>query len=955
MSGELLNDLRKQIASGHALIVVGAGVSVGATGGAPTASWGGLLQDGIARVEELAPRGLPEDWGEVSRRQLESGELHWLLGVAEDVTVRLGGPNGGEYRRWLHDAIGGLELRDRSAIDALLSLDAPIATTNYDGLIEAASGLAPVTWRDGARIQRVLRGDERAILHLHGHWDDPRSVVLGVRSYEDVLRGGAAQALQQAMMAVRSLVLIGFGAGLGDPNFAALRGWFADRFGDSEYRHYRLCRADEREALSAEHASEERIVPLVYGEAHADLARFMRSLAPASAATAAVAAPPPVASSALPPRPVCVGRDAQLERLAGDLASGVGPIGVLGPPGIGKSTVCLAAAHDPRVADRFGARRWFVRCDGATSAPALLSAVAEALGISSSGGPEALVNGVLQALEAEDCLIVLDNLETPWAHDPQETEQLLARLAAAEPLTLVGAVRGAARPGGLGWERLVTVIPLEREDARVVFLAIAGDLYAEDPHLDELLDELDGLPLAVELLAHAAQGEPNLDGLTKRWQVERVALLERLGGGHPALSVSASVEVSWTSPLMRPEGRRLLSLLGQLPDGVAHVDIEPLLGEKAFAAASNARQLGLAFDEDDRLRTLAPIREHLHREHPPDREDDARLVAHYLHFAVVEGERIGWPGGGNSVRRLAPESGNLNTLFEREDVQGSILGQAGLLAALRYGERTGNVIPAAFAAAQAIVASPTSAREVVARIHEGLGDIALSRFELDAAREHFRAAHAIFEALGDVVGQATCTNCLGHIAWREQDYEAAWALFEQALQLNERAENPLGQANCLAGLGALAWRRLDYDAARSFYERALPLYVQAGDTLGHANCLRGLGDIALQTSDVQAAAGYYNDALPLYESVGDLLGPSNCMFRLGELAHSASDDDRARELFMRALDGYTALHKPYSIGFAHAALARIARSESERRLHADAALAAWTAIGRPDLIEKHLP
>ena len=55
------------------------------------------------------------------------------------------------------------------------------------------------------------------------------------------------------------------------------------------------------------------------------------------------------------------------------------------------------------------------------------------------------------------------------------------------------------------------------------------------------------MPLAVELLAHNAQGEPDLRGLAERWELERVALLSRAGGHSQELSVAASVELSITS------------------------------------------------------------------------------------------------------------------------------------------------------------------------------------------------------------------------------------------------------------------------------------------------------------------------------------------------------------------------------------------------------------------------
>jgi hypothetical protein len=174
-------------------------------------------------------------------------------------------------------------------LEALRDLEVTILTTNYDSLIEEVTGRPAVTWRARARAQRIIRGDEPGVLHLHGHWQEPESVVLGIRTYEQLLGDEHAQALQQAMATTQTFLFIGFGAGLADPNFEAFRRWMSRLFKSGEYRHYRLVKADEEEILHAQHQPEERIFTLPYGESHADLAAFLRQLgaAPARIAPAA--------------------------------------------------------------------------------------------------------------------------------------------------------------------------------------------------------------------------------------------------------------------------------------------------------------------------------------------------------------------------------------------------------------------------------------------------------------------------------------------------------------------------------------------------------------------------------------------------------------------------------------------------------------------------------------------
>ena len=137
------------------------------------------------------------------------GSLQELLAVAEQVAEGLGYPNAGEWKLWLRDCFEPLKASDRSTLTMLTALELPLATTNYDELLEEATGLPPVTWLDSDRALRVLRGEERAILHLHGFWREARSVVLGMPAYEHVKAQELHQTIQKFLAAQRNLVFIG--------------------------------------------------------------------------------------------------------------------------------------------------------------------------------------------------------------------------------------------------------------------------------------------------------------------------------------------------------------------------------------------------------------------------------------------------------------------------------------------------------------------------------------------------------------------------------------------------------------------------------------------------------------------------------------------------------------------------------------------------------------------------
>ena len=75
-----------------------------------------------------------------------------------------------------------------------------------------------------------------------------------------------------------SLVFVGFGSGLTDPNFGALLDWIREAIPPSGLHHYRLCRLQDAAALWQSHCDDDRFVVLPYGKDYDDFESFSLSL-----------------------------------------------------------------------------------------------------------------------------------------------------------------------------------------------------------------------------------------------------------------------------------------------------------------------------------------------------------------------------------------------------------------------------------------------------------------------------------------------------------------------------------------------------------------------------------------------------------------------------------------------------------------------------------------------------
>jgi tetratricopeptide (TPR) repeat protein len=594
--------------------------------------------------------------------------------------------------------------------------------------------------------------------------------------------------MQRAIRSLKTLLFVGCGESLHDPNFGAFLQWTCKVFHGSGYRHFRLARESEVTELQAQHPPEQRIFVLSYGERHFELAQFLRHLraAPERSHTPKTISPLPGQAAPLPPAPLCFGREVEIEDLVSTLLAPIPmPVPLLGPPGIGKSAITLVALNDPRVANRYGKRRFFIRCDSANSREMLISEIARNSGL--QVGPD-LEPALLAMLQSEPLALAVDNAETPWEADTLRVEEFLAQLAAVPGLALIASLRGAARPGAVKWRQAIQPRQLPLPEARKAFLAIAGEKFAADPHLEELLSGLDGIPLAITLLGYASEGEPDLDGLWTRWQQERIDILRRAGADHRLLNVEVSYEISIRGPRMTPEALRLLTLLGCLPDGVAHEDFEVICPGCGTRAAAILRKVGLAFDETSRLRVLAPLRECLQRKHPPPPDHLGLVLGHYLGLAISYGKKAGGEGGAEAITRLTPETGNLDVMILR-GLDGP-QPELAIRAALSLGEfirftGLGSTVQLEKAAT---LTQRQDSRELLADCCCRLGEIALARSDLDAARKLYEEALPLYQRVGSILGQANCIYSLGEIALARSDHDTARKRYEEALAFYEQMQ-----------------------------------------------------------------------------------------------------------------------------------------------------------------------
>ena len=151
-------------------------------------------------------------------------------------------------------------------------------TTNYDGLLEQATGASAASYLHPEIVYPMLQeGRNDYVVHIHGRYstregDTEDSIIATDTQYRRLLNDEGAQFIQNTI-GTRAIIFIGCGKTTSDPNISRFIN-FAKNYLHLEKTSYFLHLSGETPGDLPDH-----IVPVCYGDEYGDLPDFLEQLA----------------------------------------------------------------------------------------------------------------------------------------------------------------------------------------------------------------------------------------------------------------------------------------------------------------------------------------------------------------------------------------------------------------------------------------------------------------------------------------------------------------------------------------------------------------------------------------------------------------------------------------------------------------------------------------------------
>lgn len=616
-----------------------------------------------------------------------------------------------------------------------------------------------------------------------------------------------------------------------------------------------------------------------------------------------------------------VGRTRELEEVAA-LLSESPIVTLIGPGGTGKTRLSIEVAA--AVADNFADGVHFVELAPIDDSTLVLPTIARTLGLVAAAG-QPVGDVLVDHLRQRSMLLVLDNLEqvlgagSDIAKVVGEAAGLRVLVTSRAPLRIYGEQEYPLEPLDAGSSTGSADSDATRLFAERV-AAVRPDLVLDAdslPLVTEIVRRVDGLPLAIELIAARTR------------VLSLAAILDRLAHSLDLLSSGASDlpprqqtlrgAIAWSHDLLDDRARRLFARMSVFRGGVALEDLEAICADTVGGDLLDA--LGELVDHSlvrrpsgasGRFDMLETIREFAAEQLPDGDPVRLRHVEIYLDLAETALPALTGSDPGPWLDRLGLEHDNmraaLTTAMRRDDPSLALR----LVGALwRFWQIRGH-LDEGIRHADAVVALPgveTHSAALAAAL-DAVGGMRYWRGEMPQARAAYVRALDLYRETGDSLALARGLYNLGFA--EHPDAERCMARFVEARDLFVTAGDELGVARCDFGLSVAAFWLGDFASVPVHGMRAIPFFERAGERYDLAWTLHmvGLGHYGL--GNLAEALRYKRAALDHFRAVGDLSGIYLLLTDLALIAEAAEQD----ELSMRLLGAVDALSTQTGSGLA---------------------------------------
>jgi tetratricopeptide (TPR) repeat protein len=604
-----------------------------------------------------------------------------------------------------------------------------------------------------------------------------------------------------------------------------------------------------------------------------------------------------------------------LNRADAQLAGTVVSAAIVGPPGVGKSTLAVRWAY--QVADRFPDGQLYVNLRGYDPAQPMTASDALAGFLRGLGlpGQEIPVEADERAalyrslMSTRRILVVADNARSVEQVRPLMPAGPLCATVVTSRDALVGLV---AREGA----RRLVLDQLPLAEAIDLLAALIGERVAADPSAAAALAAQCGrLPLSLRVAAElviSRPATPLADVVGELADQQR--RLDLLGAdGDPRTAMRAVF--SWSYRVLDADARRAFRLLGLNPGPdidryatAALTDTSIEDANRVLDVLARAHLIQIAgpdrFGLHDLLRAFAGDLAASQDTVEERRAALTRLFDHYLQISAGAVHTL-FPTEHRDLLSSLPSSAPSQLLGDSSAARAWLEAQqATLVAAVRYMTDSGWPGDAAWLAtilyrylesgdhypeATAIhacardAARHTGDRSAEATALTNLGLIDLRQGRYHKATEHHLLALVLFQETCDRIGEARVLGNLGLIEFQEGRYEEAARNHRSSLALYREMGDRNGQGRALTNLGLVEERQGRCQEAAECHQQALNLFRELGNRAAQPYPLANLGDVYLRQRLHQQAIDHYREALTFFRESHNRTGEAYALTRLGEV------------------------------------------------------------------------